>query len=82
MITAIERFIDLVINNKPSERAANFFEEITRQVNRSTVLKGSGSPEGVTDGVLDQMYRDTAGTTGSILYIKTTDSGNAGWVLI
>ena len=82
MIIPLERFTDLIVGNKPSERASSYFEEITRIVNLNTPIKGTGSPEGVVMADEDQMYRDTTGSTGNILYIKNTGSGDTGWILL
>jgi len=78
-----ERFENVVdVNGKPTLRASEFFREITRQVNLSTVLTGSGSPEGVVEAEPTQMYMDTAGSAGNILYIKKTGVSDTGWVLV
>lgn len=45
-------------------------------------LEGSGSPEGVITAEPRALYMDTAGTAGSILYIKQSGTGNTGWVLV
>ena len=56
------------------------------QVTDLQIKSGSGSPEGVIDGLETMMYMDTAGTTGSILYIKRdADIGGdttQGWILV
>lgn len=82
MITAFERFNEFVISLNPTERAANWIEEITRQVNKSTVLSGTGTPEGNVTAEPTVLYMDESGSTGSILYIKQTGTGNTGWVLV
>ncbi len=49
-------------------------------------MSGSGSPEGVVEAAVLSQYMDTAGTPGSILYIKRdADIGGnkaLGWVLV
>jgi len=82
MLIDFERFENLVAGDKPTLRASEFFREITRQVNISTVLTGSGSPEGVLEAEPTQMYMDTLGSAESILYIKKTGTGSTGWVLV
>lgn len=56
------------------------------QVTRLEVLQGSGSPEGVVSAQETRMYMNTAGTAGSILYIKkVADIGGdqtQGWILV
>ena len=62
-------------------------------INLSTLsipIIGTGSPEGVVDAPIRQLYMDDAGTDNAILYIKRdTDDGIApvpdkkkGWILI
>ena len=50
------------------------------------VATGSGSPEGVLAAGITKQYMDTAGTAGSILYIKRdADIGGdktQGWILV
>jgi len=69
-------------DNTASERLAEFLEELTRQVNLSTVLTGSGSPEGVVPAPPTSLYMDDAGGSGSILYIKQTGVEDTGWILV
>lgn len=79
MITPFERFQDVLgPQGKSSIRFASFIEEITRQVNNSTVLSGSGSPEGVVTASAPKFYVDS--DTGD--YYKKTGNGSSGWVLI
>lgn len=83
MIIAPERFVQwLDAQGMPSDRMAEWAEEVTRQVNFNTVLSGTGSPEGVLSADPRQMYMDESGTAGSILYIKKTGTGNTGWILV
>lgn len=83
MIIAFERFNKLANDlGSPSDRLGEFLEEMTRQVNLSTILTGSGSPEGVETANPTQLYMDTAGGAGTILYIKQTGTGNTGWILV
>lgn len=42
-------------------------------------VSGAGSPEGVTSGVIGDVYRNT--TTGDV-WFKTTGSGNTGWKML
>lgn len=46
------------------------------------ILMGSGSPEGVVSATPTTLYMDTAGLSGSILYIKQSGTGNTGWILV
>ena len=62
------------------------FRDFMNQLNVSIVLEGSGTPEGVVDAFQNSLYKDTAGTTGNILYIKRdTDIAcdeTKGWILV
>ena len=83
MIIALEQFNQWVDNRGlPTQRAAEFIEELTRQVNFNTIDSGSGSPEGVLIAEPKKLYMDTAGTAGNILYIKKIGSGSTGWILV
>lgn len=44
-----------------------------------TITSGSGSPEGVVTAVVGSLYLNTAGSTSTTLYVKTSGSGNTGW---
>lgn len=83
MITALERFISWVDGSgRPVDRVAEYLETVNRQVNESTMLSGSGSPEGVITANPKVLYMDTAGTSGNILYVKKSGVGNTGWILV
>jgi hypothetical protein len=62
------------------------FRSWTQGVSRLEILSGSGSPEGVVNAPQKTLYMNTAGTAGSILYIKrdTNVSGDPkqGWILV
>jgi hypothetical protein len=62
------------------------FRTWTLLVNLSIAFDGVGSPEGVVEALPKQLYMDTAGTAGAILYIKRdADVGgdtSLGWILI
>ena len=42
---------------------------------------GTGSPEGKVTAPVGSVYTDTAATTGAIRWIKTSGTGNTGWVV-
>lgn len=50
------------------------------------IITGSGSPEGVVSARATRLYMDTAGSAGSILYIKRDESiandRTQGWILV
>ncbi len=82
-ITAIERFSSLVDQEgKTTQRGAEYLEEMTRQVNESTMVVATGSPEGVVSAVVGETYIDTAGGAGSTLYVKVSGVGNTGWLVV
>lgn len=51
-----------------------------------SIIEGSGSPETVVSASVSRLYMDTAGSAGSILYIKRdSDIGGddtQGWILV
>ena len=62
----------------PTQIMAEWMEQVSRLLERLQVASGSGSPEGVVTAPVDKFYRDTTGG----FYIKTTDGGDTGWVLV
>jgi hypothetical protein len=62
------------------------FRAWVQQITGLQMLTGSGSPEGVVSAPVTTQYMDTAGTAGSILYIKKlADIGadpKKGWILV
>lgn len=69
-------------NNLPSDRFSEFMNSLVRMVNQSEIAIGTGSPEGVVTASPSKLYMDDSGSSGSILYIKKTGTGNTGWVLV
>lgn len=59
--------------------------KIVREVNWHddwTVLRGSGSPEGVVTAKIGRLYVDSGGGASTTLYVKTADDGlNTGWTV-
>ena len=55
-------------------------------IGQLTIAEGAGSPEGVLSANVSKLYMDTAGTAGSILYVKRDAAigGDAtqGWILV
>lgn len=41
---------------------------------------GDGTPEGAVMGVVGDRYYNRTGGAGTRLYVKTTNTGNTGWV--
>jgi hypothetical protein len=82
MIIALERFTTwLDEEGKPTQRTAQYIEDITRLINLNTPIVGTGSPEGVVTADPTQRYMDATGTTEAVIYIKQTGTGNTGWIL-
>lgn len=44
------------------------------------ILEGDGSPEGVVSADKAAIYMQNDGTLGSLIWIKTTDASNTGWL--
>lgn len=42
--------------------------------------EGDGSPEGVISAPRTARYYNRTGTAGTFLFVKTTPTGNTGWV--
>ena len=73
----------VVDNSGRPLRNLNLFSEA---LSRIPVLSGVGSPEGVVPSRSTRLYMNTAGTAGSILYIKQVDDVGGdktlGWILV
>jgi hypothetical protein len=55
---------------------------LTLDALQSVLMQGDGNPEGVVEADKGALYQNTTGTVGSLLYAKTTDDANTGWVLV
>ena len=42
--------------------------------------QGDGTPEGAVSGTLGDRYFNRTGAAGTFLYVKTTATGNTGWI--
>lgn len=69
----------LVQGDFSTQTAAEFFEQVARLLEALQVANGTGTPEGSLTAGLEKLYRDTATNT---VYIKTTATGNTGWVAV
>jgi len=59
-----------------------WMEAVTALLNALDIAEGAGSPEGVLEAEQKKLYFNTSGGAGTWIYIKTTTSGNTGWVAI
>ena len=70
----------------PDGTMAEPFRAWAQRVTALQIVTGSGSPEGVVPAPIPTLYMNTAGTAGSILYIKKlADIGadpKKGWILV
>lgn len=82
MISQFQRNQDFTEDNKLTQRALKLVQGLVEL----DVLEGSGSPENVIEANPRRLYMNTAGTAGSILYIKRdADIGgdrSQGWILV
>lgn len=65
-----------------TERAHTWMVDMTSRMNEGqnlSTIEGTGSPEGVESAIKDRRYRDTV--TDDI-YLKTTATGDTGWILV
>ncbi len=64
------------------EAATQRFYAWIQVISDRITLEGNGSPEGSLEATKGRLYVDkSSSTTGEMLYIKTTDTGDTGWVL-
>ncbi len=64
--------------NKDGQLTQAWFRVIEALISQQT-FTGEGSPEGVLTAQLPAFYVDTDTNT---LYLKTTSTGNTGWIVI
>jgi len=81
-ITIPEYTSEIVLDNKQTQQLNDFFLLLSEL----DIATGSGSPEGVLRAGVGKEYMDTAGTAGSIKYIKRDadigDDTTLGWILV
>lgn len=71
--------LDAILEN---EAATQRFYAWMDDMNNRIPLEGNGSPEASLQATQGRLYIDkSSSTTGQMIYIKTTTSGNTGWVL-
>lgn len=60
-----------------------WMESVTQAIESIDMIEGAGSPEGAVFAGKKKRYYNTLGTSGTLVYVKTTDSSvNTGWVAI
>lgn len=63
------------------ERLTRWLNELRNLVQRlPDEIEGTGSPEGVVTAPRRTRFYRTDGAAGTLLYVKTTTTGNTGWV--
>jgi len=63
----------------PTREFLQWSAELVGRLNNAKVLEFAGNPETNINGAQNQFCRDTGTNT---VYIKTTDGGNTGWVVV
>ena len=62
------------------------FNSWVGEVTRAIPLVGTGTPEGSVSAVIGQLYVDTTGSSGSVLYVKQLSGiggdDTQGWVAV
>lgn len=66
----------------PTVEFVTFLWELVNKTNEQQVKQFSGNPNSNVIGLLGQLCYDTSAATAPIVYVKTTDGGNTGWVAI
>ena len=81
-ITIPEYTSNITMDDKQTQPLNDFFLLLSEL----DIATGSGSPEGVLRAGITKRYMDTAGTAGSILYIKRdadiAGDTTQGWILV
>lgn len=68
-------------NKDLPDRFLRWIESLTRVIlPLANEIEGDGSPEGVIAAPRRTRYYNRTGAAGTLLYVKTTISGNTGWV--
>lgn len=77
-VIPLDRLDAILEEGAASQRFYAWMEEMSNRI----PMQGNGSPEGSLGGTKGQSYIDkSSSTTGQIIYVKTTDTGDTGWVL-
>lgn len=77
-VIPLDRLDAILDEDAASQRFYAWMEDITNRI----PLEGNGSPENSLEGTQGRLYIDkSAILTGTMIYIKTTNIGNTGWVL-
>ena len=75
----------LAAANTATSAAATATSAATTATNAATTaaiggfLSGTGSPQGVLAAPVGSQYRDTAATTGAVIWVKEAGTGTSGW---
>ena len=68
-------------DDKLPERFFRWLEELRNILKPIPIfIEGPGTPEGAIAAKKGARYYRTDGSAGTFLYVKTTDSGNTGWI--
>jgi hypothetical protein len=82
-VNPLSRSIAVVDERGRPTQELNLFSEAVAKI---PVIIGTGSPEGIVEAMETRLYMDSAGATGTILYIKQfNDIGGdrkLGWILV
>ena len=82
MIKQFPRSRDFIVDGKLTERALKLIQLLVQL----DILEGAGSPETVVEAKVRTLYMDTAGSAGSIMYVKKladiSGDRTKGWILI
>lgn len=83
MITQPHRSESVVTIDRRTEQTMRaWIDSVTELLNFLDFAEGNGSPEGVVTANKKKIYFNNTGSAGTLVYIKTTDTGNTGWVAI
>ncbi len=81
-IVAPDRQFKVTKEGMPEQRFHTWMEDITTRLNEGQnlpTLEGIGTPEAAVEAIKDRRYRDTATND---FYLKTTATGDTGWLII
>lgn len=86
-----KKLSDRPVSTDPQEIATYLNRELAPVVKRlrltldallARILEGLGSPEGLVTADRGAIYMNQSGAPGTLIYCKTTDGSNTGWVAV
>lgn len=77
--TAADTAARLAVGSNGGQLVADSTQSTGLRYTTALRLEGTGSPEGVVTAPVGSIFSDSAATTGAVVWVKYSGSGNTGW---